>query len=966
MAENVQPIIPLPAENYEAVNYASVIEPVSAPAAIETASSTPQIAISESIVLSWFVLVIIFGGAIIWRSLRINNRLKKCPAIERSDLVALCNRLCIDLGIKQQVQLRYMNIENADSPAAIGIFRPKVFLPRRIVEQWSLKEIEPILLHELAHIKRYDLVVNWLQMIVQVVYFFHPLVWLTNWKIRQLREEICDDVAIQRIGAQRKRYGKSILRVMEETRREPAFGFAGIGFIERKGSLAKRIVRIMSDKYRLHPRMTVSSILILIVVSLVCIVLASEKKSQIEETTKKDESGITKTRESEWEATLPNGVTVKLIGICEHPSTGKQWWQPNGVLLDSAPYELIGEEMLPQNNYNSYEFVADIEGHQEFTLKWGIQHCGLVIGGNIIPQGEKEEFHNLRVIATEIPKEYDNTNVHVGISIWEWETKAIYKGFAMSAQGGKDGGIIFHQPYEKDGTTVLVVAMDNPSRKIGLLLMEMDVRGVAIDKKGHLHIGQTRRFGTTQGIFSFEFWFRDIRTSDIDHFELQTRPCEWITFKNVSLKPGSRTTVEAEIASPPRSIEKPRETSKRRYTAALSSGATLELVGVCQYPSNGKQWWRPDGTVLDDKPHEGWLTTKDLDYDNHYKVYEFVLRIKGLEKGHLGSSWKLPDDAHYARGFLREIPESNEYIFANAWGVSKELERTAFSFSITARPWETVCLYHHRGQPLLADHYEFGGKMWDVVINKPYVKENDIIISFSHNGPVLSRVIAIDKIGQTHTGDPEGGGTDKIISGYVSFKNLPIDGIERFEFQIRPYDHVTFKNVSLQPGNLTNVQIEVEKADTPNSIFMKETANDGAFFQGPLEFDKRISLKLQAGTPEEPNVVEILWIEFKKRKDQVNANLYVISKDVADAVWVVNVGLLDAQGNVLHHDETVFETKKREPWRRVIKQSEAMVCRVPWQEVAEATRFTVSIEEVPASYLLNDEILILPTENRAM
>jgi len=113
-------------------------------------------------------------------------------------------------------------------------------------------------------------------------------------------------------------------------------------------------------------------------------------------------------------------------------------------------------------------------------------------------------------------------------------------------------------------------------------------------------------------------------------------------------------------------------------------------------------------------------------------------------------------------------------------------------------------------------------------------------------------------------------------------------------------------------------------------------------------------------------VVEILWIEFKKRKDQVNANLYVISKDVADAVWVVNVGLLDAQGNVLHHDETVFETKKREPWRRVIKQSEAMVCRVPWQEVAEATRFTVSIEEVPASYLLNDEILILPTENRAM
>lgn len=300
MAENVQPIIPLPAENYEAVNYASVIEPVSAAAAIETASSAPQIAISESIGLSWFVLVIIFGGAIIWRFLRIKNRLKKCPAIERSDLVALCNRLCIDLGIKQQVQLRYMNIESADSPAAIGIFRPKVFLPRRIVEQWSLKEIEPILLHELAHIKRYDLVVNWLQMIVQVVYFFHPLVWLTNRKIRQLREEICDDVAIQRIGAQRKRYGKSILRVMEETRREPAFGFAGIGFIERKSSLARRIVRIMSDKYRLHPRMTVFSSVVLLLISILCISLASERLESAESA----KEGNTKHEESQARATV--------------------------------------------------------------------------------------------------------------------------------------------------------------------------------------------------------------------------------------------------------------------------------------------------------------------------------------------------------------------------------------------------------------------------------------------------------------------------------------------------------------------------------------------------------------------------------------------------------------------------------------------------------------------------------------
>jgi beta-lactamase regulating signal transducer with metallopeptidase domain/uncharacterized GH25 family protein/thiol-disulfide isomerase/thioredoxin len=266
--------------NLEPTNYTPMVEPRSATSTIEGRPIANRAAVANSIANcigpGWFMLVILFGGSIVWRTVRITKRLRACPAIQRSDIVVLCKRLCADLGIKQKVQLHYMDIEKTNSPAVIGILRPRIFLPRHIVDQWPLNEIEPILLHELAHIKRYDLLVNWLQMIVQVVYFFHPLVWLVNWKIRQLREEICDDIAIQHIGAERKRYGQSILHVMEETRREPAMGFACIGLIERKSSLARRIVRIMSNKYRLRTRMTLFSTALVALIGVLCISLASE------------------------------------------------------------------------------------------------------------------------------------------------------------------------------------------------------------------------------------------------------------------------------------------------------------------------------------------------------------------------------------------------------------------------------------------------------------------------------------------------------------------------------------------------------------------------------------------------------------------------------------------------------------------------------------------------------------------
>jgi len=248
--------------------------------------STSLLTVKSALALGWFILVLLIAVAILWRAVLLQRSLKDFRPVERQDILELRNRLCKKTGIRKPVPLCSIDIERTNGPVVFGIFRPKIYLPNWIVNTWTVQDIEPVLLHELAHIKRYDLIVNLLQIIVQAVYFFHPLVWVANWKIRRLREDICDDIAIDRIGSEKRRYSESILKVVEGTLYQPSFGFVSIGVIENKNSLTRRIKRIMSDKYNLYKKVTFSSILALIAVAIMSFTLSSGSSSPNQEINK--------------------------------------------------------------------------------------------------------------------------------------------------------------------------------------------------------------------------------------------------------------------------------------------------------------------------------------------------------------------------------------------------------------------------------------------------------------------------------------------------------------------------------------------------------------------------------------------------------------------------------------------------------------------------------------------------------
>jgi len=154
---------------------------------------------ASSIYLLWFVEAW-FGGVLLL-SLRPavgfllieRMRMKKGAPVTRV-LHARCLELQRRLRLSRVVQ--YCESLQLQAPAVVGWFRPVVLLPVSALTGLSVQQLELVIAHELAHVKRLDSFVNLFQIAAETLLFYHPAVWWLSKKIRAERENCCDDVAI--------------------------------------------------------------------------------------------------------------------------------------------------------------------------------------------------------------------------------------------------------------------------------------------------------------------------------------------------------------------------------------------------------------------------------------------------------------------------------------------------------------------------------------------------------------------------------------------------------------------------------------------------------------------------------------------------------------------------------------------------------------------------------------------------
>ena len=153
--------------------------------------------------------------------------------------VELRNR-CLSLQERLGVQraVRYLQSGLVEAPAVVGWFRPAVLIPVSALTGLSSSQLEAVIAHELAHIKRLDCFVNLFQIAIEAVWFYHPEFWWVNRQILSERENCCDDVAVT-ISGEALSYARA-LAVLEDLRQGPAWALGA-----NSGSVKERVRRIL-------------------------------------------------------------------------------------------------------------------------------------------------------------------------------------------------------------------------------------------------------------------------------------------------------------------------------------------------------------------------------------------------------------------------------------------------------------------------------------------------------------------------------------------------------------------------------------------------------------------------------------------------------------------------------------------------------------------------------------------------
>jgi beta-lactamase regulating signal transducer with metallopeptidase domain len=191
-------------------------------------------------VVLWCVGVLALSLRLLGGLWRVRQWRRSGVAIESSELIELMSRLGKKLGLKRRFDL--LESASAAVPAVIGWIKPAVIVPTSLLSGLTTAELESLLAHELAHIRRHDYLVNLLQTVIETLLFYHPAVWWLSGVVRCERENCCDDLAVEACG-NKLDFVRALAR-MEELR----CGEPGLALSARGGSLLGRVERLVAPE----------------------------------------------------------------------------------------------------------------------------------------------------------------------------------------------------------------------------------------------------------------------------------------------------------------------------------------------------------------------------------------------------------------------------------------------------------------------------------------------------------------------------------------------------------------------------------------------------------------------------------------------------------------------------------------------------------------------------------------------
>lgn len=189
----------------------------------------------------WIVGVALFIARFVFSYLY-TKYLRNTALFTNTDtLQKVVNRLKSNLLLNKTIAIG--ESAKIDVPLVLGHFKPLILFPIGIVNMLTAEEVEAIITHELAHIKRFDYLSNILLTLVEILFYFHPAVWWISANVKAERENCCDDFALSQ-NIDKVVYAKALVKLEEiKMSRTPSLAMP---FSSKKHHLLNRIKRIMN------------------------------------------------------------------------------------------------------------------------------------------------------------------------------------------------------------------------------------------------------------------------------------------------------------------------------------------------------------------------------------------------------------------------------------------------------------------------------------------------------------------------------------------------------------------------------------------------------------------------------------------------------------------------------------------------------------------------------------------------
>jgi len=255
--------------------------------------------LQSALIAVWALGVVIVLTVQIRRVLLLNRKIKLCKEVQKHVLVDVLENYKRRLSLT--CKIRILACDAVKTPATCGLLKPCILMPSAFIQSENCIQNNVIILHELCHIMRADILLKYVWLFAKALYWFNPLVWAANKQSNETIEFCCDQKALKIIGDKKRLdYGQTLLDIARKTKANKLIAVTS-SLCEGKFALKGRILRIVSpQKSSIHAGLLSIFIALIMIVTCftsICLPVPKEKitpsNGSIEKTVQQQETAGT-------------------------------------------------------------------------------------------------------------------------------------------------------------------------------------------------------------------------------------------------------------------------------------------------------------------------------------------------------------------------------------------------------------------------------------------------------------------------------------------------------------------------------------------------------------------------------------------------------------------------------------------------------------------------------------------------